>query len=171
MPIREFGLFWRREEVDWTPGSGKKNAFRLLGRHGANRPGLAVADFRDQRGIYVLYGNHGPHYVGLTRHQAIGKRLKDHTRDEHRRKWDRFSWFGFRPVLKRTGPGGLRALKDLAEMSTNDPHAVIGDMEALLIRAMGLNNKAQMKFADAREWTQIYLDQYEKFLTRVARKK
>src|SRR6476659_4998696 len=101
MVIQSYGLFWRRDEVTWHPGAGKKKAFRLLGRRGTNRPGLRLSDFRDQQGIYVLYGNYGPHYVGLTRKRGLGQRLKDHTGDEHWDRWDRFSWFGFCQVRNR----------------------------------------------------------------------
>ncbi len=72
MVIKNYGLFWRADEVDWYPGHG--NPFRLLGRQGKNFPGVCVADFRWQNGIYVLYGDYGPHYVGLTRKQGLGKR-------------------------------------------------------------------------------------------------
>src|SRR5882724_3744808 len=52
--IKSFGLFWRAEEINWFPGKGNRQAFRLLGRHGKNRPGLRLADFRRQQGIYVF---------------------------------------------------------------------------------------------------------------------
>ena len=85
MFIKNFGLFWRADEVDWNPGKGKKGAFRLLGRQGSNLPGLRLADFRHQQGIYILYGNHGPYYVGLTKNQGFGKRLLDHWNRESNR--------------------------------------------------------------------------------------
>jgi hypothetical protein len=40
---------------------------------------------------------------------------------------------------------------------------VIGDIEALLIRSMALQNIAQMKFAKAQEWTQIKLDELDSY--------
>jgi hypothetical protein len=83
MVIRSYGLFWQCDEVNWHPGAGNKKAFRLLGRSGTNLPGLRLADFRDQRGIYVLYGDYGPHYVGLTRKRGLGLRLKHHLFDGH----------------------------------------------------------------------------------------
>ena len=101
--VKSCGLFWLREEVDWKPGNGNKKAFHLMGRIGANRPGIRIADFRRQQGIYILYAPHGPYYVGLTVAQGLGKRLRDHTEDAHKDKWDRFSWFGLRNV----GPGLL----------------------------------------------------------------
>src|SRR4051794_10537989 len=76
--IKNFGQFWRFDEINWFPGKGAKGAFRLLGRQGKNIPGLRLADFRYQQGIYILYGNHGPYYTGLTTRQGLGRRLKDH---------------------------------------------------------------------------------------------
>ena len=73
MSIKSFGLFWRRDESDWTPGTGAKGEFRLLGRSGKILPGLRVVDFNEQLGIYILYGNHGPYYVGLTRKGKLGR--------------------------------------------------------------------------------------------------
>ena len=43
---------------------------------------------------------------------------------------------------------------------------MIGDMEALLIKAMGLSNKADMKFSAAREWRQVKLSEREKYFTK-----
>jgi hypothetical protein len=162
--IRNFGLFWRRDEVDWSPGKGKRRSFRLLGRRGANLPGLRLADFRYQQGIYILYGQYGPHYVGLTRKQGLGKRLKDHLFDDHWGEWDRFSWFGFQRVLKSYDSAGLLRLGDLADVSLGDPKTMIGDIEALLIKAMGLgSNKAQMNFARAEQWTQVRRHEVEHY--------
>jgi hypothetical protein len=164
MLIKSYGLFWEADEIDWTPGKGAKDTFRLLGRQGKNLPGLRVADFRYQHGIYVLYGNYGPHYVGLTRKQGLGKRIKDHREDDHAGQWNRFSWFGFRTVLKQTDACGLCTLKDLASVALSDPQVMIGDTEALLIKAMGLTNKADMNFAEAEEWEQVKSHEIDHYL-------
>src|SRR5262245_14057791 len=137
MIIRNYGLFWRMDEVEWNPGAGRRT-FRLLGRQGANRGTLRVADFRNQTGIYVLYSDYGPHYVGLTRKKGIGNRLKDHLTDELEGWWNRFSWFGFRTVLKEMDANGICRLRQLASIALGEPNKMIGDMEALLIKAMGL---------------------------------
>jgi len=79
-----------------------------LGRRASNFPNLQIADFRKQQGIYILYGNYGPYHVGLTRRQTFGKRLKDHLTDQQARKWDRFSWFSFRRVLKAREDSGMQ---------------------------------------------------------------
>jgi hypothetical protein len=167
MFIKNFGLFWRADEVNWNPGKGVRRAFRLLGRQGVNLPGLRLADFRQQQGIYILYGNHGPHYVGLTKKQGLGKRLMDHLSDEHADEWDRFSWFGFCAVLKGTHADGMRCLRPMAKAALGQPDAVITDVEALLIRAMGLRNINQNNFFAADQWTQVKLDEAEKFLSKI----
>lgn len=168
MLIRNFGLFWRASEIDWNPGKGAKGKFRLLGRIGSNSPSLKVADFRHQQGIYILYGDYGPYYVGLTRKQGLGKRLKDHLTDHHEDEWDRFSWFGFRATLSPSKDDGLFRLKKLANLSTGSPAQAIADMEALLIKAMGPSNISNMKFQKADEWTQIELGEMGRYLDKVA---
>lgn len=167
MIIKAYGLFWRVDEIDWAPGNGKRNAFDLCGRTGSNNPGLRIADFRTQRGVYVLYGNHGPHYVGLTRAQTLGKRLRDHLHDHHAHRWDRFSWFGFLEILKSVDNRGFQKLKRLPAAVPVKPSVVIGDIEALLIKAMGTVNVAQMKFAAAEEWKQIKRGELETFFKKI----
>ncbi len=168
MFIKSFGLFWRADEIEWNPGKGAKGAFRLLGRRGVKLPGLRLADFRYQQGIYILYGNHGPYYVGLTKKQGLGKRLSDHRKDEHADHWDRFSWFGFCSVLLGKDDEGLCRLKKMAGIAVGKPASVITDVEALLIRAMGLTNINQNKFAIAEEWMQIKAHETGHYLDKIA---
>jgi len=167
MFIKNYGLFWHVVEVDWFPGKGTPNAFRLLGRKGTNLPGLRLANFRFQQGIYILYSNHGPHYTGLTIEQGLGKRLRDHLEDDHKGMWNRFSWFGFQKVLKGKHENGICRLGELAGMKVGAPKTVIKDVEALLIRAMGLTNIAQTKFSEADEWIQVEDHEKDSFLARV----
>lgn len=168
MFIKSYGLFWRADEVGWNPGKGKKGAFRLLGRQGAHLPGLRLTDFRHQQGIYILYGNHGPYYVGLTKKQGLGKRLKDHRSDGHAGQWDRFSWFGFCAVLAGKDAQGLCKLKPMAKAAIGNPDSVITDVEALLIRAMGLKNINQNNFETAEEWMQVKGHEVEHFMGKIA---
>lgn len=160
MFIKTFGLFWRRDEVEWNPGIG--HSFRLLGRNRDRNPGLWLADFQDQTGIYILYGNHGAHYVGLTE-SSLASRLKSH--NDWKEEWDRFSWFGFRSVQKGRDES-LHRLGAMANVKIANMTEVITDVEALLIRAMGLTNLRTTGFTDAEEWYQVKNHEAEKFLDR-----
>ena len=156
--IRCYGLFWSAEEVNWFPGLSREGEFRLLGRFGVQAPKLAVCDFRAQSGIYVLYDDYGPQYVGLTRRTPIGDRLKAHRRDRHAGNWDRFSWFGFREVLPDQLGDGTRALGPLPKQLMTNSDSTIGDIEALLIQALGTHkrgNLVQMRFVAAEHWSQV----------------
>jgi hypothetical protein len=164
--IHAYGLFWRRDEIDWTPGAGNSGKFRLLGRSGSNKGNLRVIDARLQCGIYILYGNYGPYYVGITR-KALGWRLKHHLTNKHDKQWDRFSWFGFKPVFRGKDGLGVQKLGSMAETKAVSPRRVIGDVEALLIRAMALENVSQMKFATADQWKQIKLTEVDGYLKKL----
>ena len=168
MKITSYGLFWRESEIEWFPGQGAKGSFRLLGRIGANTGKIKIADFRRQQGIYVLYDEYGPAYVGLTRQQGLGKRLKDHKEDHLKGKWDRFSWFGFNP-LGAANKAGILELMTLQSEVSETSFTTIGDLEALLIQLLGPKlNASSMKFKEASPWTQVGYDECEMYLKRVA---
>lgn len=168
--IRCYGMFWDRSEVEWSPGSGNRHQFRLLGRVGKVSPKLQICDFRTQRGIYVLYDDHGARYVGLARGQDIGKRLREHTQDHLARKWERFSWFGFKSVLASRDQHSFQQLGEVPVRLLTNPDATIGDIEALLIQTLGtyrLGNVQQMRFASAVRWDQLRRDEVVHYLSRI----
>lgn len=169
MLIKAYGLFWRADEVDWQPGRGSRVQFRLLGRRGSNRGSLEIVNFRRQQGLYVLYNDYGPYYVGLVRDGTLGSRLRaHHLRDRHAGNWDRFSWFGFCQVLRGVDEHGLRRLRMRAEQSVGSSRAAIADMEAVLIKALGTESNLQkMRFAAGMKWTQVTLDEVEGLLLRL----
>jgi hypothetical protein len=166
--IQCYGLFWDVDEVAW---SGRE--FRLLGRRGSSGANLRVADFRNQIGIYVLYDNYGPYYVGLTRRQPLGNRIKAHLADHHEGLWNRFSWFGFRGVRDFRHPDGRQALAAPQASLFTDTRETIADLEALLIQALGTHkrgNRQEMRFGIAERWEQIVLGDHEEFLQRLERR-
>jgi hypothetical protein len=168
MLIQAYGLFWDKTEIVWQSGRGRRKTFQLLGRIGTNRGTLRMADMRDQTGIYVLHDDWGVYYVGLTRKQSLGKRLKDHVDDEHAEKWQRFSWFGFNQVLKSRGPDNLCVIKPTPQLTLGTPHDAIRDMEALLIQLHNpRGNVTKMKFQKAEKWTQVEWDESNKYLNRL----
>lgn len=168
MLIQAYGLFWRADEVEWLPGRGVKGEFRLLGRRGANRGTLRVADMRNQVGLYVLHDDWGVYYVGLTLEQSLGTRIRQHLDDRHSDLWDRFSWFGFKQILRRRDAEGLCELKPLASQTVGSPTDAVRDMEALLIQLHNpRGNRSKMTFRRADEWTQILWDQRSMYLERL----
>jgi len=62
---------------------------------------------------------------------------------------------------------GIRELRDLAEVAVGAPATVIRDVEALLIRAMGLSNIAQTKFAEGEEWFQVKEHEMDHYLEKI----
>ena len=105
--IVNHGLYWHRSKVNWWPGAGGQ--IRLLGRTWRTARQFDENDLRDtvdfskQRGIYLLHQGQEVMYVGQTVTRALGgglfARLRLHHNDRTKSPlWDRFSWFGFRPV-------------------------------------------------------------------------
>jgi hypothetical protein len=146
MQVTSYGLFWRADEIEWFPGQGNRNEFRLLGRIGKNRPGIRVADFRRQQGIYILFDEYGPAYVGLAKGERLGARLRDHHGDHLANRW----------VGAAPDKDGVLSLDQPRRDVTDDTSTTIGDLEALLIAAMGPKlNQQQMGFDAAERWEQI----------------
>lgn len=121
--IGSFGIFWDREWVDWQTTSPT-----LLG---VKQAGSKPVDFAEQSGIYVLYDQSRPIYVGQAGDKRLGLRLKDHTRGRFSSRWNRFSWFGVRGVNPETGQ--LDASPSKHEIG---PATLITTMEALLIESL-----------------------------------
>lgn len=116
--VTSFGMFWRRELVEWT-----KNA-KILGF----QPSGKEVDFCHQRGIYLLYDGREVIYVGRTTERALGLRLYEHTNDRLAVRWDRFSWFGLRPVKS---DGSLDE-----QPSKYEGASIIPALEAILVEAV-----------------------------------
>ena len=139
--IEAFGLFWRRELVDWESG------LRLLGQQ--SKESIAV-DFADQDGIYVLHDGREVMYVGKTytptSNYGLYRRLKDHNDDPRKTVyWDGFSWFGFKPVAE---DGLLREASNNATLES-----VIDVIEAIFIETLlpRLNQQSGEGMQQARE--------------------
>ena len=132
--VSGYGLYWDRDKVNWNPGQGRRRG-GLLGLAG---DGTAPVDFSNQVGIYVLYNGMTPVYVGRTTAEsnALMTRLVSHHNDDRKSaRWDKFSWFGFRPVGENN-----QLVTTNASVSTD---LLITFMEAVMIEAFlpPLNNK------------------------------
>jgi hypothetical protein len=167
--VSSFGLFWRRDQVIWTRDDIEEEdelesqfKFVLFGKLGHKRPKLKVCDFRFQQGIYILYDEYGPVYLGLSGRrkngEALGQRLKEHLADRHGETWSRFSWFGFDKIESRDDVfcGISTASSAVIEEGTN-VSSTIRDTEALLMHIiMPANNRSSItKFKDAVQWEQV----------------
>jgi hypothetical protein len=167
--IKAYGLFWRLDETEWVHEGASSRNLRLLGRHGGH-----VSDFWRQWGLYVLYGNYGPYYLGIS--SEVGKRVHDHFKGQrHRNKWDRFSWFGFNEVVDATDRNGLSMInvreKPARRKSSEVKFAnALADIEAVLFRAMSpVGNDATPAFGDPRvqEWKQVKLRDVDRLLKQI----
>lgn len=126
--ITSVGLFWRRDHVFWGIPN---NAGSLLGVDAENKT-AKVVNFRSQVGIYVLYADYKPVYVGQSGkgNQRLFIRLKQHTIDDLAERWDRFSWFG----LLRAKAGGQLSMDVSAVHPKLD--TMLNHLEGVLIHAM-----------------------------------
>lgn len=93
--IAAYGLYWERSKVEWD-ARGQK--IELLGRQNS---AATPVNFADQQGVYLLHQMQTVTYVGRTNAESNGLfgRLQSHIKNARRSgRWDRFSWFGIRPV-------------------------------------------------------------------------
>jgi hypothetical protein len=88
--IQCFGMYWERDCVNWQLPSPP-----LFGlSEGAD----VKVDFAKQTGIYLLHDRREIVYVGKAGSNSLASRLKSHTKNRLRGRWNRFSWFGLRDV-------------------------------------------------------------------------
>jgi hypothetical protein len=143
-PIKAFGMFWRRDKVQWTQKP------TLLGEQlsGSNQ-----VNFSDQAGVYLLHDQTRVIYVGQASVDgSLGARLYAHTRNRLSGRWDRFSWFGVRKVNNKDG-----SLADISESGIEYGN-FIGALEAVLIEGVEppQNRRAGegFGFTESIEWHQ-----------------
>jgi hypothetical protein len=117
--ITSFGMFWRRDSIEWT------HSPKILGMQ---QIGAEPVDFHKQLGIYLLYDGREVIYVGRATDRPLGKRLYEHTLDRFSSRWDRFSWFGLLPISDN---GGIGKLPESYESTK-----IIPAVEAILIEAL-----------------------------------
>ena len=119
--INAFGIYWNRNLIHW------KTTPDLLG---IQQIGASEVNFKDQRGIYLLYDSREIIYVGQAIEQTLGQRLKQHTSDRLSGRWDRFSWFGFYAVNDEGH------LLDRKKFESLDIQVFADTLEAILIESI-----------------------------------
>lgn len=130
--IKNYGLFWRRDRVEWgKPGPG--NAGSVAGY--AAKSNVRV-DFRDQAGVYVLYDGADIPSLTVTYVGRVGRRsgdslfgrLRDHCNDHLWNRWTRFSWFG----VFRVGKAGRLTHAKVSKVIRPTISQVIDHLEGAL---------------------------------------
>jgi hypothetical protein len=125
--VRNYGLFWKIDDVFWGKTIIPGNLYGI--KSGAKRSDHV--DFRQQAGIYVLYADYKIVYIGQAGNgnAKLFDRLKLHRKDDLAGRWNQFSWFGLKWVLKN---GQLSADTDALHPTTN---TILNHIEAILIHA------------------------------------
>ena len=125
--IKNYGLFWKTQDVFWGKTKVSGNLFGI--RVGAKRSDHV--DFRYQTGIYVLYADYKIVYIGQAGNgnAKLFERLKMHRKDDLAGRWNQFSWFGLKWVLKTNK---LSTDIDSLHPETN---SLLNHIEAILIHA------------------------------------
>lgn len=150
MPIiKNYGFLWDRDYI--YRGRGK-NPGHLKG----TSPGVAVADFRDQIGVYVLY-DQAQHivYVGQAGNgnATLFTRLKNHMDGPMWNRWQYFTWIGFRDVNNDGSLSDKQSVEaGVAGFRYSD---ALNELEGILIEIIEPKlNKQSGRLNSAREYYQ-----------------
>ncbi len=131
--IKSYGEFWNPDAVDWS-------SKELLGTwRGGSRD--HQNNFWVAKGIYVLYSDFKPIYVGkaLADSSGVGKRLADHLSDRLLARWDMFSWYSLSKPSKTSSSVNLAGGRHL----TTDQMVDTLEAIAILITDPPLNRKRE----------------------------
>jgi hypothetical protein len=117
--ITSCGIRWQRDLIEWSPSP------EITGKRLATDQ---VIDFREQRGVFILYDGRDVVFVDHALWRGLGVRLWEHTQDALADRWDSFSWFGLLPV------GASGELGDLPE--AYDSALVASSLVSLLVQVL-----------------------------------
>lgn len=126
-PILCLGARWRAEDVYWysAPKTAKLDG---VPRKNVTAP---AANFAHQSGIYILYSDHTPIYIGQA-NKTLFARLKAHyLTDDLASRWDTFTWFGLHSVVGGNTP---RLSKPDTNFSISTTQ-LLDHLEAVMIHA------------------------------------
>ncbi len=131
--VKSYGEFWNPDAVNW-----QAKDLRGSWADGNTR---RENNFWSAKGIYVLYADFKPIYVGkaLADSSGIGKRLCDHLSDRLVARWDMFSWYSL------SKPSKTRSTLNLAGGRKLSTKEMVETLEAItiLITDPPLNRKRE----------------------------
>ena len=122
-PILCIGAMWEARHVYWDAATTGE----LCGVPSRARR-KPPKNFAEQSGIYVLYADFSPIYVGQCNKTLFWRLKMHHYEDDLAGRWDRFSWFGFRRAIA----AGLSVAGVDFHISTRQ---LLDHLEALLIHS------------------------------------
>ena len=159
--IGAFGMFWQRDEVNWTRGAGPVS-WEMLGYQGS-RTSPRLCNFRRVAGFYILWNDYRASYVGLARGSGgIGARLRAHN-DDRSKDWTRFSWFSFDDTQEVGNLQGWFEPRFRDALGSASTETVVRECEALVITVLGTHSggsQRRMSFLEGDEWTQVTTQDY-----------
>ena len=143
--IQCFGMYWRRNAVEWKINP---KILAAIDNNGF--------DVSNQTGIYLLHDGSKTIYVGQT--EALGQRLLEHTKGRMAFRWDRFSWFGICSIAAE-GKVGKKPQNISAK-------GLMNALEAVLIETVepSLNRKQGNGFKGIEYAQFIEEDKWAKFI-------
>lgn len=130
MLIRTYATFWNPQLVNWgRPGAGNKG--QLLGTtedEGKNKKKPAHVDAWNGAGIYVLFHDFRPIYIGKAVDTCVGLRLRNHLADRFAQRWDAFSFY----LVNKVNTVGQR-LADTPGTRNVSAAEIVNTLESMLI--------------------------------------
>lgn len=156
--IKNYGLFWRVERVDW----GYKGA--LLGRATKKE----IVNFREQKGVYALYSNYKLVYIGQTvkgDRGALFYRLKEHYKsDDLSERWDMFSWFGMLQPLAEPYKRLLKSQGEIRDLAKPTKELKVAPSVALdMLEAVSLAISEPRLNLQRGRWNKIGATKYRQY--------
>lgn len=154
--IKTFGHYWNRQHISW---GGPGQSGHLKGIKADEKS--FMADFREQIAVYILFGpGREAVYLGQTGGQGkkrLFHRLKDHTKDHLRDRWEWFSWIGLRQT---NGDGTLsdnQTFNSKPNLNTNG--AALNEIESILLQILEprLNKQGPA-------WRKLWVEEYLQFV-------
>lgn len=129
MLIRAIAEFWNPEIVNWgTVGAGNKGALLGLARPASGTD--FEVDLWNAEGVYILYSEFRPIYVGQASAERTGPRLREHRSDRLAGRWDFFSVFCTSTLNRTKANTRAPGIRRVA------PEVSLDTVEAVLIAAL-----------------------------------
>lgn len=149
-------FFGERKKLNGFLGKATAMNLGFLDGPEKNRPGIRVVDFRRQQGIYILFDDMVRHMSGWLRANVSGRASTNTRPTVTLTSGTAFHGSASTQLAKRLTKTGVLSLNQPRRDVTDDTSTTIGDLEALLIAAIGPKlNQQKMNSKEAEKWDQV----------------